>query len=58
MFELACKQCGITEQIEVEDAETGKKYVKTKTAHSFHDLRHNCAVLTYHSEKAQGNPEP
>jgi integrase len=58
MFALACNQCGITEQIEVEDAETGKKYVKTKAAHSFHDLRHNCAVLTYHVEKAQGNPEP
>lgn len=58
MFSLACMKCGITEQIEVEDGETGKKYVKTVPAHSFHDLRHNCAVLTYHSEKAQGNPEP
>ena len=58
MFALACVQCGITEQIEVEDFETGKKYVKTVPAHSFHDLRHNCAVLTYHAEKAQGNPEP
>ncbi len=58
MFALACMKCGITEQIEVVDVATGKKHVKTVPAHSFHDLRHNCAVLTYHAEKAQGNPEP
>lgn len=58
MFALACMKCGITERIEMEDVETGKKHVKTVPAHSFHDLRHNCAVLTYHAEKAQGNAEP
>lgn len=58
MFALACMKCGITERLEMEDVETGKKHVKTVPAHSFHDLRHNCAVLTYHAEKAQGNPEP
>lgn len=58
MFALACMKCGITEQEEVEDLATGKKHVKTVPAHSFHNLRHNCAVLTYHAEKAQGNPEP
>lgn len=58
MFALACMKCGITEQIEVIDVATSKKYVKTTPAHSFHDLRHNCAVLTYHAERAQGNPEP
>lgn len=58
MFALACIKTGITEKVEVEDVATGKKYVKTVPAHSFHDLRHNCAVLTYHTEKAQGNPEP
>lgn len=58
MFALACMKCGITEQIEVEDVATGKKHVKTVPAHSYHDTRHNCAVLTYHAEKAQGNPEP
>lgn len=58
MFELACRQCGITEQVEVEDVETGETHLKTVAAHSFHDLRHNCAVLTYHAEKATGNTEP
>lgn len=58
MFALACMQCGITKQEEVEDPETGRKHVKTGPAHSFHDLRHNCAVLTYHAERAQGNVEP
>lgn len=58
MFALACIQTGITERVEVEDVETGKKHVKTVPAHSYHDTRHNCAVLTYHAEKAQGNPEP
>jgi site-specific recombinase XerD len=58
MFALACMKCGITEQIEVKDVANGKKHVKTVPAHSFHDLRHNCAVLTYHAEKAQGSPEP
>lgn len=58
MFELACRQCGIVEKIEVADLETGKTHIKTVAAHSFHDLRHNCAVLTYHAQKANGNPEP
>ena len=58
MFALACIKCGITEKIEVVDVATGKKYVKTVPAHSFHDLRHNCAVLAYHAERVQGNTEP
>ncbi len=58
MFALACMKCGITERIDMEDVETGKKHVKTVPAHSFHDLRHNCAVLTYHAEKSQGKTEP
>lgn len=58
MFELACRQCAIVEKVEVVDAETGKTHIKTRAAHSFHDLRHNCAVLTYHAEKAIGNAEP
>jgi site-specific recombinase XerD len=58
MFSLACLKCGITELREVVDEETGNKLVKTFAAHSIHDLRHNCAVLTYHAEKAQGNSEP
>lgn len=58
MFALACMKCGITQMKEVEDEETGKKLIKTVPAHSYHDLRHNCAVLTYHAEKAQGNSEP
>ena len=58
MFELACRQCGIVEKVQVADPETGKTHIKTKAAHSFHDLRHNCAVLTYHAQKAIGNTEP
>lgn len=58
MFALACIKTGITEKVEVEDVETGKKHVKTVPVHSYHDTRHNCAALTYHAEKAQGNPEP
>jgi integrase len=58
MFGLACRKCGIVEMVEVADPESGKSHTKTKAAHSFHDLRHNCAVLTYHAEKANGNPEP
>lgn len=58
MFELACRNCGITKLVEVEDPETDETHVKTVAAHSFHDLRHNCAVLTYHAEKANGNSEP
>jgi len=51
-------QTDIVETKEIIDAETGEKYVKTIPAHSFHDLRHNCAVLTYHAEKSLGNAEP
>lgn len=58
MFSLACMKCGITLLKEVEGGLTDGKHVKTVPAHSFHDLRHNCAVLTYHSEKQLGNPEP
>lgn len=58
MFALACMKCGISQQVEVEDERTGKMLIRTVPAHSFHDLRHNCAVLTYHAEKAQGNTEP
>lgn len=58
MFELACRKCGITEMVEVADPETGKTHIKTVAAHSFHDLRHNCAVITYHAEKMNGNSEP
>lgn len=58
MFALNCLQSGITERVSFLDSETGKSHVKVVAAHSFHDLRHNCAVLTYHTEKALGNPEP
>ncbi|MBT3068848.1 site-specific integrase [Rhodoferax sp. U11-2br] len=58
MFALACMKTAITEKVEVEDVDTGMKHVKTIPAHSYHDLRHNCAVLNYHAEKAQGNSEP
>ena len=58
MFALHCIKSGIVEHVEWIDPETREKHVKTVAAHSFHDLRHNCAVLTYHAEKASGNAEP
>lgn len=58
MFAQACINCGITEQKQVEDDQSGQKMIKRVPAHSYHDLRHNSAVLTYHAEKALGNPEP
>lgn len=58
MFALACFKCGITQKVEVEDEDTGKRLIRTVPAHSYHDLRHNCAVLTYHAERALGNSEP
>jgi integrase len=58
MFASACMACGITEMKEVNDMETGQTHIRTVPAHSFHDLRHNCAVLTYHAEKNNGNAEP
>ncbi len=58
MFALNCIQSRIVEHVEWVDPATREKHVKTVAAHSFHDLRHNCAVLTYHAEKASGNAEP
>jgi integrase len=58
MLAAACMACGITERKEVHDVMTGETHVKTVPAHSFHDLRHVCAVLTYHAERALGNAEP
>ncbi|WP_018079039.1 tyrosine-type recombinase/integrase [Thiobacillus denitrificans] len=58
MIALACQKAGIVEMVERVDPETGKNIQRVAPKHSFHDLRHNCAVLTYHAEKARGNSEP
>lgn len=58
MFALACRQCGITEAVEWADPATSEKQIRVVAKHSFHDLRHNCAVLMYHAEIAAGNSEP
>jgi integrase len=58
MFELACRQCGITEIVPWINHVTGEKQGKEMPKHSYHDLRHNCAVLTYHAEVNAGNLEP
>lgn len=58
MMALACQKAEIVEMVERVDHETGKKIQKIVPKHSFHDLRHNCAVLTYHAEKTRGNSEP
>lgn len=54
----ACQRVGIVETVEKVDSETGENIHKIVPKHSFHDLRHNCAVLTYHAEKTRGNVEP
>jgi site-specific recombinase XerD len=58
MFAQSCLNCGIVEIKHVEEPESGRSFQKTVPAHSYHDLRHCCAVLTYHTEKAVGNAEP
>lgn len=58
MINNACHRAGIIETVEFFDLEENKLRQKTVARHSYHDLRHNCAVFTYHAEKALGNPEP
>jgi integrase len=58
MFREACLALGLVEIVEKTDPETGRKFMYKTPRHSIHDLRHTYAVLTYHAERANGNPEP
>jgi len=58
MFRDACLALGLVNIIEKTDPETGVKFTYKTPRHSLHDLRHTYAVLTYHAERANGNPEP
>ena len=53
-----CTDAGLVEIVERLDPYTGKQYTTTRPKHSFHDLRHTYAVITYHLEKQNGNSEP
>lgn len=58
MFREACLTLGLVTIVEKTDPETGKVFTYKTPRHSMHDLRHTYAVLTYHAERANGNPEP
>jgi integrase len=58
MFREICLSLGLVEIIEKTDPETGRRFNYKTPRHSIHDLRHTYAVLTYHAERANGNPEP
>jgi integrase len=58
MFRVACLSAKIVEIVEKTDPGTGIAFEYVKPKHSIHDLRHTYAVLTYHAERANGNPEP
>lgn len=58
MIERACKACGLVMEAIKINAESGEKRRVTIAKYSPHDLRHTCAVLMYHAEVKNGNPEP
>jgi integrase len=58
MFREACLKLGLVEIVEKTDPALGTTLTYKKPRHSIHDLRHSYAVLTYHAERGNGNPEP
>lgn len=58
LMQEICLALGLVESVEVRNPDTGEVIVRKRAKHSFHDLRHTCAVLMYHAERANGNPEP
>lgn len=58
MVERICFAVGLVEVYEYMDVEKGETLVKKRSKHNVHDLRHTYAVLTYHTELENGNPEP
>lgn len=58
MVREACFDLGLIDTIEKKDPFTGEVFLDKVPKHSVHDLRHTYAVLTYHAERMNGNPEP
>lgn len=57
IFAAAVIAEGLTRTVKRADAE-GKSIRKEVAKHVFHDLRHNFAILTYYTRKANGDAEP
>lgn len=58
MMREACVALGFVMTIEKSLPEIGEVFHDKVPKHSYHDLRHTYAVLTYHAEVANGNAEP
>lgn len=58
MIREACSALGFVEIVEKTIPETGEVFHDKVPKHSYHDLRHTYAVLTYYAEVANGNAEP
>ena len=58
IIEEACIRAGLTSTHLRLDPDTGETIAVKKSKHCVHDLRHTYAVLTYWSEKLNGNPKP
>lgn len=58
LFREACLAIGLVETIQKTDPGNGEIWLDKVAKHSYHDLRHTYAVLTYHAEVANGNSEP
>jgi integrase len=58
VMKTGCTQAGIIELVERPHRETEELKQISRPKHSFHDLRHTFAVVTYHLERRNGNPEP
>ena len=57
-FSAAVVAAGFVDKTQKVDPEDGRVYYEESPQHSFHDLRHTFAVLTYHAEVMKGNSEP
>lgn len=58
MVRKACFELGLVDVVKKKDPMTGEVFLDKVPKHSIHDLRHSYAVLTYHAERLNGNPEP
>ncbi|GAA0429874.1 hypothetical protein GCM10009094_38110 [Massilia aurea] len=58
MFRNACFELGLVDTVKKKDPMTNEVFLDKVPKHSIHDLRHSYAVLTYHAERLNGNPEP
>lgn len=58
IIRAACFALGLISTVQKQNTETFEVFEAKSADHSFHDLRHTYAVLTYHAEVKNGNPEP